>query len=181
MSGEDPGTMVVGCTLAITNAVLAVGFGVPLARRLAAGRGRRTLARWLAALGGMYLAECVAFAASMATNVLGFALAVPWGLVLRRKLAALAPKERLRLAVRVALYTTLPAISFASAFVLVVLGGWNPWSVEAGHKFGVPHFVPWPLCSVAGFFAAVIGSAVVVKTAVTTALAAGDRSVPKSR
>lgn len=119
----------------------------------------------------MYLAECVAFSASMATNVLGFALAVPWGLVLRRKLAPLVPKERLRLAVRVALYTALPAISFASVLPLLVIGGWDPLSAEAGHEFGVPDFVPWPFCTVAGFFAAVIGSAVVVKTAVTTALA----------
>lgn len=163
--------MEVALTLVITNAVLAGGFGVPLARRLAARGGRRRVALWLAALGGIYLAECFAFAASMATNVLGFVLAVVWGLVLRRKLAALAPKERLRLAVRFSLYTCLPAISFASVLPLLAAGGWNLLTVEAGHRFGVPDFVPWPLATLAGFFAAVIVSAVVIKTAITTAVA----------
>ncbi|MCJ7544989.1 MAG: hypothetical protein MUP47_10610 [Phycisphaerae bacterium] len=157
--------------LGITNASLVLGFGVPLARRLAAGKGRRGLAAWLAALGGIYLAECAAFSASMGTNVLGFALAAVWGLVFRRKLAALPSGQRLRTALGVSLSTCLPAISFASVLPLVVAGGWNLLAAEAGYKFGVPRFVPWPFCTIAGFFAAVIGSALVVKTVITTALA----------
>jgi hypothetical protein len=128
------------------------------------------VAVWLAALAGVYLAECAAFAASMGTNVWSFVLAVVWGLVMRRKLAARAPKERRRLAVRFSLYTSLPAISFTSVIPLLAAGGWNFFSAEAGYRFGVPGFVPWPLCTMAGFFAAVIGSAVVVKTVVTTAI-----------
>lgn len=164
--------MDVTVTLAITNAVLAVGFGVPLARRLGrSGRGRWSAVLWLAALGGIYLAEAAAFSASMGTNLLSFALAVVWGVVLRRKLAALPPKDRFRSAVAFSLYTALPAISFASVLPHLVAGGWDLFSAEAGHEFGVPEFVPWPFCTVAGFLAALIGSAVIVKTAVTTALA----------
>ena len=165
-------------TLAITNLVFAVGVGVPLARRLAGGRGRRSLAGWLAGLAGIYLAECVAFSASMATNVLSFGLAAVWGLVLRRRFAPLPRRERVRSVVWVAMYTCLPAVSFASVLPWMAVEGWALWSAEAGHSFGIPEFVPWPLCTIAGFFAAVIGSAVVVKTVVTTAivgLRAADR------
>jgi hypothetical protein len=167
--------MVETVTLAVTNAVLGVGFGVPLAQRLAAGRGRAGIARWLAALAGIYLAECVAFPAGMGTNVWSFVLAVVWGLVMRWKLAARPPEDRRRLAVWFSLYTSLPAVSFASMIPVLVAGGWKLFSVEAGHRFGVPGFVPWPFCTMAGFFAALIGSAVVVKTVVTTAIVVARR------
>jgi len=72
-------------------------------------------------------------------------------------------------------FTTLPAVSFLSVFVVMLVGGWPVFTPEGGYEFGVPEFIPWPFCTVAGFFAACVGSAVVVKTAVTTfiALAAG--------
>lgn len=165
-------------TLVIVNAVFAVGGGVLLARRMARGRGRKALVGWLLGLGGMYVVECAAFSASMATNVLGFALAVVWGLVLRRKLAPLPWRERVGSAAWVALYTCLPAVSFASVLPWLAVEGWALWSRQAGYEFGVPEIVPWPFCTVAGFFAAVIGSAVVVKTVVTTAIAAGGRRNP---
>jgi hypothetical protein len=157
-------------TLAAVNVVFAVGFGLLLARRM--GRVcQGSVVLWLVALWGIYMAECVAFSASMGTNVLGFVLAVVWGLVFRRKFRALERREALRSALTVALYTCLPAISFGTVLVFVIVEGGDIWSVQAGYKFGIPPFVPWPANTLAGFFAALIGSALFVKMTITTALA----------
>jgi len=107
----------------------------------------------------------------MGTNVLGFALAAVWGVVFGRKLKALPRRALVRSAVWLSVYTALPAISFASVFVLLVVGGWPVLTTEGGRRFGVPEFVPWPFSTVAGFFTALIGSAVVGKTAITAAVA----------
>ncbi len=163
----------VGLTLLIVNAVFLAGLGWPLARYLSRNLpGARGARAWLAALGGAYLAECVAFSAGMATNVLSVCLAALWGLLLASRVRAMPPRQATWLALRFSLYTCLPAVSFLSILPLLPLGGWSLWDPRDARQFGVPDFVPWPLCTLLGFFLAVSLSAVVLKTTVTTGLVA---------
>lgn len=156
------------------NVVLLGVFAVPMAgalRRTLRPSGR--LGWWVMAAMAVYLAEAAAFSASMATNIIPFALALVWGLWLRRRLkqAGTDRATSKRLAKRFALYTCLPAISLAVVFVFLPFSDWNVFSVADGRRFGIPELVPWPMNTVLGFFAAVIGSAVVVKVFLTIALA----------
>jgi hypothetical protein len=161
--------MVPAIVLIITNVALALGFGWALAKRLA-GRpeSRRSAGSWLLAVLGVYVAESMAFSASMATNILGYCLAFVWGILFARRLLA---REMLLLS----LYTCLPAVSFLSVLVLLVIGGWPLLSVEDGRRFGIPAFVPWPFCTLLGFVLTVSTSAAVFKTAITTITAANLR------
>jgi len=160
------------CTLLIVNALFAVGFGLPLARRLAriAGRPERILRSWALVL-AVYLLECFAFSASMATNIIPIALAGVWGVLLGRWLRGrTGRRDALKTALCVSLYSSLPAVSFAGVLVVLIVAGWPILTPDAALRFGVPPFVPWPFNTLLRFFAAVIGSAVVCKTAITIAI-----------
>lgn len=160
-------------TLLIVNVIFFVGFGWPLARCISRNLpDSRSAGAWLFALGGIYLAECVAFSASMATNILSVCLAIVWGLVLASKVRALPLRQAIRLSLGLSLYTCLPAVSFLSVLFLLPLGGWSLLDAEDGRRFGIPGFVPWPVCSLLGFFLTVSLSAVVLKTSVTTGIVA---------
>jgi uncharacterized membrane protein YiaA len=150
----------------VTNAALSLGFGWVLAKYLGERpESRRSVGSWVLLVLGIYVAECVAFSASMATNILGYCLAFVWGILFARRLQA---REVLLLS----LYTCLPAVSFLSLLALLAVGGWPLLSVEGGRRFGIPAFVPWPFCTLLGFFLAVSASAAVFKTAITTLTAA---------
>ncbi|NIM48038.1 MAG: hypothetical protein GTO05_00140 [Gemmatimonadales bacterium] len=158
-------------TIILVNLGLAAGCTFPVARLLArAGGNRRRVRRYCAMLIGVYVAEAVAFSAGMATNVFSVGLAVVWGTALGRWLRHSESPERemLKTALCFSLYSCLPAISFLSVFLLVALAGWPILSADAGARFGVPAFVPWPANTLLGFFGIVIGSAVVLKTVITT-------------
>lgn len=158
-------------TLLITNAILLVGFGWPLAKALSHNLpGPWGSRAWMAALTAIYLLECVAFSASMGTNILSLLLAVLWGLVLWRKVRVPRLQSAKRLVVGFSLYTCLPALSFLSLLGLLAWGGWSLLAADDGRRFGVPGFVPWPVCSLLGFFLTVSGSAVLLKTGITTGM-----------
>ena len=166
--------------LLIVNAVFAGVLGFRLARHLArSGAGTASLPMWLLALWGMYLAECVAFSASMATNLLGMVLAVVWGLVFMRKLQSRPSTEQRKDAFLIAMYTCLPAISFVSLLPLLMIGGWSILTVEAGRRFGIPGFVPWPGSCLLGFFLMVAGVAVVFKTSITVGIVSMHTRKPR--
>ena len=172
--------VIINVVLVFVNLVFVTSAGVWLARHVVHVMGGQIWKRLLV-LWGIYLAECFAFSASMGTNVLSFALAVPWGFLFRRWVRSLDEPQAKTLVVRLALYTCLPAVSFLAVFVTLMVSGWPVFTSEGGHRFGIPDVVPWPLCTVAGFFAAVVGSAVVVKTAVTAVIAlrrAKEQSAP---
>lgn len=156
--------------LIVVNLVFLIGFGWPLAGKLSRSLGSAGTLKWMFALAGIYLAECVAFSASMATNVWSFALAFVWGAVFGRKFRNIGEQKPLLL--KLSLFTCLPAISFVSILILAMIGGWPIFTVEGGISFGIPEFVPWPFSTMLGFFAAVIGSAIIVKTFITTKIAA---------
>ena len=159
----------VGITLVIVNLALAFGVGWPLAKRVAHPTGERwPVARWFALLFSIYLAECVAFSASMATNVFSITLAIVWGIGFGIWMRARYYRSvALKNAFLLTLYTCLPSMSFASVLVLLALSGWPILTTEAGSRFGIPDLVPWPFNTLLGFFVAVIGSAVVAKTLIT--------------
>jgi len=160
-------------TMLIVNAIFLVGFGWPLARYISRNLpNSRSAGAWLFALSGIYLAECVAFSASMATNILSVCLAIVWGFVLGSKVRVLPLRQATRLSLRLSLYTCLPAMSFLSVLFLLPLGGWSLLDAADGRRFGIPGFVPWPVCSLLGFFLTVSLSAVVLKTGVTTGIVA---------
>ncbi len=158
-------------TLLVTNAIFLVGFGWPLAKALSHNLpGPWGTRAWMVALSAIYLAECVAFSASMGTNILSILLAVLWGLVLWRKVRVPRLQNARWLVLGFSVYTCLPALSFLSLLGLLVWDGWSLLATEDGRRFGVPGFVPWPMCSLLGFFLTVSGSAVLLKTGITTGM-----------
>jgi cbb3-type cytochrome oxidase subunit 3 len=156
--------------LLIVNGAFAIVLGWLLAHRLRRASGAKRVLPWLFALWGVYLAECMAFAASMGTDVFSICLAAIWGLVFGHRFRAQPRREAMRLSLWLALYTCLPAISFASVLGLMVMHGWPVLTVEGGRRFGMPAFVPWPFCTCLGFFLTVIGAAVLLKTAITVGI-----------
>ncbi len=48
-------------------------------------------------------------------------------------------------------------------------------TADDGHRLGIPGFMLWPFCSLLGFFLAVTLSALVLKTAITTAIVLAPR------
>jgi hypothetical protein len=163
--------MPVVIVLVVVNACLAVGFGWPLAKPLAQAAHRpRSVGWWRVLLLGIYLLECAAFSASMGTNAFGVFLAAVWGLLLghvvRSSSAGVAG-----LGLKVGLYSSLPAISFLSILPMLMAGHWPILSSEAGRRFGIPAFVPWPASTLLGFFLAVSLSALILKTCLTVGVA----------
>jgi hypothetical protein len=156
------------------NLLLALGCGWPLAALLARVSAKPDKAfRYLVLLVLVYIAECIAFSAGMATNVLSVALAFVWGNVLGRWFGRW--KAELRVLVRAALffslYSALPAASFISIPAVMALSGRSVLSAEEGFLFGVPAFVPWPVNTILGFSLFVVIVAVVFKVVITTGLA----------
>jgi hypothetical protein len=155
------------------NLVLGLGLGWPLARRFAGVTGQHSRrVGMFALLLIVYFSECVAFTASMGTNVAGIGLAFVWGVVLARWLRGRAAESRRvpKLVLLFALYTSLPAATLLSVPVMVALAGWSILSSEDGYRFGIPAFVPWPGNTILGFCVAVTTVAVVCKVAITTTM-----------
>jgi hypothetical protein len=151
--------------LIAVNLAFLIGFGWPLAVKLSRSLDDESASRWMLMLTGIYFAECVAFIASVATNFFGFALAALWGYIFGYKFQnADKPKPLL---LKLSLFTCLPAISLASIPCLLPIDGLNIFSSVDGRLWGIPDFIPWPFSTLLGFFAAVTGSAVLVKTFIT--------------
>jgi hypothetical protein len=159
-----------GYVIVLVNLVLGFACALPLAKMLARVRGSRRILRYFAVLIGVYLTECVAFSCGMATNIFSVALAFVWGaalgLWLRRSSAS--AREVFRTTLFFSLYSSMPALSFLSVLVLLFFSEWPILTVEGGARFGIPHFVPWPVNTLMGFFLSVSCSAVVLKALITT-------------
>ena len=152
--------------VAVIELILALGAGLVLANRLtthASPRHRPWL--WLLILMGINVAECLAFSASMATNLLSYALAVVWSLVFANKLQT----QEMRL---LSLYTSIPAISFVAALQPLHRAGWGLLTSQEGYRFGIPQIVPWPFSTVVGFVVTVSVAAVLGKLVITFAMPA---------
>ena len=173
-----------GIVIVVLNVVLALGFGWALSgslSRLGPGGRGRTL-NFAVAL-AVYLAEAVAFAASMATDILSIVLAPVWGVCIGSwAVKARVPAGEARRITRLfAFCTTLPAASFLSVPVVSLFGGWSILSDEAGLRFGIPSFLPWPFDTILGFCLLVSSVAVGAKVVITTGVAEWWRSRLDSR
>lgn len=165
---HDPGVLV----LLLVNLLAGLGCAVPLARFLRdSGFGPAAFVRAFAILVGIYFAEGVAVAMGMGIPVLSAGLAFVWGIVFGLWLRNRgSPREVLRTALLLSLYSSLPAASFLSVPVLAGLGGMHILSTRAAAEFGIPAEPPffWPLNTILGFYAALAIGAVVFKAIVTT-------------
>jgi hypothetical protein len=161
--------LVVISLLAVSNLALGLGLGSYLAGKLAEETEPQIRKRSaFALLVGMYLLECLAFPAGMATQVFAIGLAFLWGIVLGRWLRFRPPIPSLRFSLQVALYTCIPTMTFG---ILVPfawgLAGNSLLSAEAGVRFGIPEWIPWPLGSVAGFSAVLVLGTLLLKSVIT--------------
>jgi len=153
---------------------LAVGFGcaIPLTRLLTKINPKpKKVYRNFVILIGIYFVECVAIVLGMGIPVLSVGLAFVWGVIFGLWLRTRASTPMvLKTSFFISLYTSLPAASFIIIPVFTGISGYNILSAEAGIRFGIPDFLhlPWPLNTILGFYAAIIISAVVLKTTITT-------------
>jgi hypothetical protein len=165
LAGEIRHSMPMQSTIVviILDVSLAFATGLLLATRLEAyGSPHHRWWTWLLILMGINCAESFAFSASMATNLLSYGTAILWCLIFARRLR---PSE-MRL---LGLYSCLPAISFIAMLWPLHRAGWGLTGRQEGYRFGIPHIVPWPFCTVLGFVVAVSLSAVLIKMAITVA------------
>jgi len=155
------------------NAALGLGLAWPLAGFFARleGTPRQRLATY-GLLVVVYVLECVAFSASMGTDIWSVALAFVWGGILgswlRRR--GLAGARARKAAVLFASYSSLPAASFLVVPLMAAFAGWSVVTVDAGRRFGIPSFVPWPVNTILGFSIVVATVAVVLKLVITPAI-----------
>ena len=151
--------------------VLALAAGLVLATRLATHafpQHRPWI--WLLILMGINFAECFAFSASMATNLFSYGLAVVWSLLFAGKLQTRQMRQ-------LSLYACIPAISFLAILPPLHRAGWGLLDSQEGYRFGIPHLVPWPFCTVLGFVMTVSVSAVLGKLAITLVMPAFLRHI----
>ena len=158
--------------LAALNLFAGAAIAAPIAKRLRRERSVRFLWCYAACL-GVYVTECVAFAMGMATQVCTLTLAIGWGIILGTWLPDATPLARAwRLASLLGAYGSFPTVTFS--LLVAVAWFWNGGlmlTAEAGHQFGIPEFVPWPLSTILGFCVA-LGLGTLVLKCVLTGLAA---------
>ena len=157
--------------LAATNLVAGFGCAVPIAKQLCKINDRpKRFFRYFVMLIGIYFAECVAFSAGMGTQVFSVGLAFVWGIVFGLWLRGRSsPRQIIKTVFSIAVYSSLPTVSFAVLIILAwLVGGQSIFSVEVGRDFGIPPYVPWPLSTMLGFCTALAVGTVVLKTVITT-------------
>lgn len=157
----------------ILNAALALGCGWYLAKRLAGLHEQLNRpVRILFVLLGLYFLESFAFSASMASDVGSLILAVVWGGIIARsgRLTMIKIRQHPPMVLLVSLYSSLPAASILIVPILMTLGGWSVLSAEAGDRFGIPTFLPWPTNTILGFFVMVAAIGVIDKVLITTGM-----------
>ena len=154
--------------LFIINLIAGFGFAFPLSRLLTGIKPAR-FRRQYAALIGIYFIESISISMGMGIPVFNIGMAFIWGIVFGLKLRECATaKKILKASFYLTLYTCLPAVSFISVPVMVLIGGENILSAADGSNFGIPDLVIWPLNTILGFYSAVIIGAVIFKTVITT-------------
>ena len=161
--------------LTLVNLAAGLGLSVLIAGRLGRLKGRPSrVRRYAAALVGIYFLECVAFAAGMATQALTVGLALVWGTVFGLWLSGSQPaSEVLRAALLIAVFTSLPSVSFGLLILAAKLAvGASIVSAAEGAALGIPLWVPWPLNTILGFSAALVVGTLVLKIGITLGMVA---------
>jgi hypothetical protein len=157
--------------LGITNLVVGFGCAMLIAASLR-GMLRKTdgIGGYFVILVIIYLLECVAFAAGMATQVLTVGLAFVWAISFWLWLRSRAPSQQvIKVAFFLSLYTSLPTASFCILLPLMWwINGRNILSAAEGVSFGIPHFFPSTLQTILGFCVALLVGTTLLKTTITT-------------
>jgi len=151
---------------------LVAGFSVafPLSRifgRL--GREPPRVFRYYVIFIGIYFLECVAIVSMMLVPVLSIGLAFVWGISFGLWLRArTSPYKALKASFYLSLYSSLPVVSFIVVPVLALFAGRPILSADEGASFGIPSFVPRPLNTILGFYAALAIGVVALKAVIIT-------------
>lgn len=157
--------------LAIFSLSIGIGLAFPLTKNLQRTKGQsQKPIRYFLIFIGIYLAECIAFAMGMCTQILTIGLSFIWGLVFSLWLRKCATQNKItRLAILVAVYGSLPTASFGILItILKLIQGGNILSGAEGIAFGIPEFLPWPFNSILGFSVALLIGTLILKIVVTT-------------
>ncbi len=154
----------------ILNLAAGFGFAVLLSRLFSKlDKESPRVFRYFAILIGIYFLECVAIVSMMLLPVLSIALAFVWGICFGLWLRVRTSRhEAIKTSFFLSLYTSLPAVSFIVVPFLALFAGRPILSAEEGASFGIPGFVPWPINTILGFYAALAIGVLVFKTAITT-------------
>lgn len=160
--------------LIIMNLIVGFGVAIPIAMFLKKTNTKpANFFLQLIILISIYFAECIAVVIGMGIPVFSIALAFVWGFVFSSWLRNRAlNRQVLKSSFFLSLYSSLPAASFIVVPILMWIGGWHILSAEEGARFGIPEFLylPWPLNTILGFYAALVIGAVVLKTLITTGI-----------
>ena len=156
--------------LAIVNLCTGLGCAILIAKLFVNVETKSiTFFRCYVILISVYFVECVAFPVGMATQVFTVGLAFVWGTILGLWLRThTSVRDSVRLSIFVALYSSLPTVSFCILLPLIMtLAGGDVLNVEKSGSFGIPSFLPWPLNTILGFFGALMIGTVILKTVIT--------------
>jgi hypothetical protein len=164
--------------LIIINLIVGFGFAIPIAMFLKKANTKpANFFFLLIILVGIYFAECIAVTLGMGIPVFSIVLAFVWGFVFSSWLRTrVINRQVLKSSFFLSLYSSLPAASFIVVPVLVWIGGGHILSAEEGVRFGIPEFLPWPLNTILGFYAALVTEAVALKTLITTGVIRSKKS-----
>jgi hypothetical protein len=162
-------------SLIVTN--LAAGFGgaIPTAKQLRKINGsQKNFLVYYAIMLGIYFLECLSFAFGMCTQVFTIGMAIVWGAIFGLWLKGLMSKRNIiRQTLFISLYGCLPTVSFALMLLIFwVVSSNGLLNAEQAHNFGIPDFVPWPLDTMLGFCVALAMGTIILKTGLTTGIAA---------
>lgn len=157
--------------LIVVNVIAGALGAYMLARRFRIVEGEKgNIQRQFGILISIYFAECVSVVLGMGMPVFSIFLSFIWAAIFGMRLSKWDSRAEIRKgSFLVSLYTSLPVISFIIVPVVVIAGGGNVASVEAGHRFGIPQFpfIPSPMRTILGFYTAVILGAFTLKTLIT--------------
>jgi hypothetical protein len=153
------------------NLVVGLGCAVPLARLFdKAHGGSNRFFLYFVVLICVYFLESVALGAGTTAHLISLSFAFLWGIVLGLRLRGHASgSEGLKASFFFSLYSCLPAVSFYLFIPAAqLIAGRDILSIAEGTKFGIAPWLPWPMNTMLGFYAALVIGTVVFKTVITT-------------
>jgi hypothetical protein len=158
--------------LIILNLIIGIGFAIPLALVLRRVNTKPTkfIVQFIFLI-AIYLTESIALAMGMGIPIINIALAFIWGVIFGARLRSrILSQQLLKVSFFLALYSSLPVISFIVIPILALIDGRNIVSITEGINFGIPEvpYLSWLLNTILGFYATLVIGALLLKTLVTT-------------
>jgi CDP-diglyceride synthetase len=157
--------------LIIVNVVMGAAGAYALARHFRGiDAGERNLHRQYGILISVYFVECVSMVLGMGIPVFSIFLSFIWAAIFGMRLSKWDSRASIRkTSFLLALYTSLPAMTFIIVPIVLLAGGQDIMSVESGYQFGIHQFsfVPSPLRTILGFYTALVLGSYALKTGIT--------------